>query len=161
MTGAAPTGGATPTSPVKLRAAERRIESLRLRKRGLTYSQIGEKLGVSSRTAYGDVKTELEKIRKVCSEEAELVREIELQRLDELWRVANTAALKGDLKAIDRCLRIQERRAKLLGLDAVESVTVEHSGEIKIDDARASLLARLKALVPDPTPEGDHVRTEN
>jgi len=103
----------------------------------------------------------LEKIRKVCSEEAELVREIELQRLDELWRVANTAALKGDLKAIDRCLRIQERRAKLLGLDAVESVTVEHSGEIKIDDARASLLARLKALVPDPTPEGDHVRTEN
>jgi predicted DNA-binding protein (UPF0251 family) len=119
-----------PGNPIKLKAAERRIKSLRLRQRGLTYAQIGETLGVSSKTAYRDVKKELEKIQKTCAEEAELVREIELRRLDELWSVANVAALNGDLKAIDRCLRIQERRAKLLGLDAAESVAVRHSGEI-------------------------------
>jgi predicted DNA-binding protein (UPF0251 family) len=119
-----------PGNPIKLKAAERRIKSLRLRQRGLTYAQIGETLGVSSKTAYRDVKKELEKIQKTCAEEAELVREIELRRLDELWSVANVVALNGDLKAIDRCLRIQERRAKLLGLDAAESVAVRHSGEI-------------------------------
>lgn len=130
MTKKAPSGAASPISVAKLRAAERRVKALKLRQRGLPYPQIAEALGVSTRTAYRDVRKELEKIQETCAEEAELVREIELRRLDELWSVANTAALNGDIKAIDRCLRIQERRAKLLGLDAAEPMVVKHTGVI-------------------------------
>ncbi len=144
-----PSSVVSPTTPDKLKAAERRVESLRLRQRGLTYSQIANELGVSRKTAYRDVKKELEKIQKTCSEEAELVREIELRRLDELWSVANTAALNGDLKAIDRCLRIQERRAKLLGLDAAEPVTIEHSGTMSVQIDIEKEVKKLAHLLPD------------
>jgi hypothetical protein len=37
----------------------------------------------------------------------------------------------GSETAIDRCLRIMERRSKLLGLDAAEKV--EHSGDLVIN----------------------------
>ena len=79
---------------------------------------------MSSRTAHRDVKKHLDEIAQTCTEEAEEVRCIELQRLDGLWKVAHDKALKGDLPAIDRCLRIQERRAKLLGLDAPQRAEI-------------------------------------
>ena len=59
------------------------------------------------------------------------VRDLELRRLDELCLSAYRAISDGnDLAGIDRCLRIMERRAKLLGLDAAEKV--EHSGDLVI-----------------------------
>jgi hypothetical protein len=56
------------------------------------------------------------------------VRDLELQRLDALYLKAWEAVEEGDLPSIDRCLRIMERRAKLLGLDAAEKI--EHSGTL-------------------------------
>jgi DNA-binding CsgD family transcriptional regulator len=128
--GVAPNGATSPTTSAKLTAAERRVESLQLRKKGFSYFEIGEKLDVSGRTVRRDVQKYLEIIAQTCTETAEEVREIELQRLDGLWTVAHDKAIKGDLPAIDRCLRIQERRAKLLGLDAVQRV--EHSGSVGV-----------------------------
>lgn len=46
------------------------------------------------------------------------VQQMELQRLDKLWSVAYEQAEAGDLQAVDRCLKIMERRSSLLGLDA-------------------------------------------
>ena len=137
MRGAAPSGAVSPTAPAKLTAAERRVESLRLRKNGLSYPAIGAELQVSGRTARRDVQKYLEIIAKTCTEEAEEVRCIELQRLDGLWKVAHDKALKGDLPAIDRCLRIQERRAKLLGLDAPQRAEI------------TGLQTEVKIYVPD------------
>lgn len=45
------------------------------------------------------------------------LRTLEAQRLDRLFLVVWRQALAGDLAAVDRALRIQDRRAKLLGLD--------------------------------------------
>jgi len=60
------------------------------------------------------------------------VRDLELQRLDDLYLIAYRAIIDGyDLAGIDRCLRIMERRSKLLGLDAAEKV--EHSGDLVIN----------------------------
>jgi predicted DNA-binding protein (UPF0251 family) len=118
------------STPAKLTAAERRVESLRLRKKGFSYFEIGRRLGVSSRTAHRDVKKHLDEIAQTCTEEAEEVRCIELQRLDELYVIAWSKIKAGSETAIDRCLRIQERRAKLLGLDA--AMRVEHSGAVGV-----------------------------
>jgi hypothetical protein len=46
----------------------------------------------------------------------------ELDRLDAMLRACWSKAIGGDMKAVDRVLKISERRSKLLGLDAPERV---------------------------------------
>ena len=46
------------------------------------------------------------------------MRTLELERLDKLWFAMYRQATQGNQGAVDRCIRIMERRAKLLGLDA-------------------------------------------
>ena len=123
--------------------AERDAEAARLRARSLTYREIGEQLGLTVASAYEAVQRAL---RDTLTEPAADVRELELRRLDEMW-AAVLAVLERDhltvshgkvitidgeplkddgpvLSAVDRLLKIQERRAKLLGLDSAEKVTV-------------------------------------
>jgi hypothetical protein len=73
--------------------------------------------GWDERYAYKDVMRELEKYRNGMKEDVETIRDIEVQRLDALFLVSFGQAREGNLQAIDRCLRIMERRANLLGLD--------------------------------------------
>jgi len=50
-------------------------------------------------------------------EPVEQLRRMELQRLDAMQVRVYQAAIKGNCSAIDRVLKIQKRRARLLGLD--------------------------------------------
>jgi len=119
------------TASDKLETAQRRAFVLQLRKAGVTYPNIAraaiEKFGVDrlprgwdERYAYKDVKRELDKIRVEISESASNVLALELQRLDALLKAlwAEAARKNPDHSAVDRVLKIMERRAKLLGLDA-------------------------------------------
>jgi len=121
-------GAAAKSSVRRIRTTEKTLKALELRKRGLNYTQIGEKLGCARGTACRYVLSELENLADKCREEAVHVRDLELQRLDALYLKAWEAVEGGDLAGIDRCLRIMERRAKLLGLDAAEKI--EHSGVV-------------------------------
>jgi hypothetical protein len=121
-------GAAAKSSVRRIRTTEKTLRALELRKRGLNYTQISKKLGCARSTACRYVLSELENLADKCREEAVHVRDIELQRLDALYLKAWEAVEGGDLPAIDRCLRIMERRAKLLGLDAAEKI--EHSGVV-------------------------------
>jgi len=123
-------GTAAKTSVRRIKTTEKTLKALDLRKKGFSYTQIGTKLGCARQTACRYVLSELENLADQCREEAGQVRDLELQRLDELYLVAWKAIADGSETAIDRCLRIMERRAKLLGLDAAEKV--EHSGDITI-----------------------------
>jgi hypothetical protein len=126
-------GAAAKSSVRRIRTTEKTLKALELRKRGMNYSQIGEKLGCSRSTACRYVLSELENLADKCREEAVHVRDLELQRLDALYLKAWEAVEGGDLPAIDRCLRIMERRAKLLGLDAAQKVDVQGLMEIHFD----------------------------
>ena len=121
-------GAAAKSSVRRIRTTEKTLRALELRKRGLNYTQIGKKLGCHRSTACRYVLSELENLAEKCREEAVHVRDLELQRLDALYLKAWEAVDEGDLAGIDRCLRIMERRAKLLGLDAAEKI--EHSGVV-------------------------------
>jgi hypothetical protein len=128
---------------IKRPAAEivvRRNEALKLRLEGKTYLEIGEILGVSNKTAWFDVDAALNENLKVERINLRNIRDLEVRRLDKLlqsiWRSATEGAIvlnaekqpiklsdgtylkKIDLGAVDRVLKISERRAKLLGLDA-------------------------------------------
>lgn len=131
-------------------SAERDAEAARLRGRGLSYRAIAAELGVDVHTAHDAVDRAL---RAIVQEPAEQVRKLELDRLDRLYEAAISVLerehvtvsqgkiiYKGDapllddgpvLQAIDRLLRIQERRAKLLGLDAATKTEV--SGGVKYE----------------------------
>lgn len=127
-------GAAAKSSVRRIRTTEKTLEALELRKRGLNYTQIGEKLGCNRSTACRYVLSELENLADKCREEAVHVRDLELQRLDDLYLIAYRAIIRGnDLAGIDRCLRIMERRAKLLGIDAAAKVDVQGLVDIHFD----------------------------
>jgi hypothetical protein len=64
-------------------------------------------------------------------EQAEEVRRLELLRLDEMAQAIwpQTVSANPDLFAVDRLLRIMERRARLLGLDAPAKQDITSKGE--------------------------------
>lgn len=99
-------------------AAERRVKALELRKAGASYRQIGRTLGVSEKTAHGDVHRALAHLAQLETETATALRTLELARLDALYTGHFSRAVAGDDKAARICIAIQERRARLLGLDA-------------------------------------------
>ncbi|MDD3072034.1 MAG: hypothetical protein PHX88_12665 [Methanoculleus horonobensis] len=124
-------GRNSPTAQRRIEAKERSLKALELRKKGYRYEAIAKKLGYTSRgTAHKAVMRELELLAQECQEEAAKVRDLELQRLDDLFLAAWKAIAGGSESAIDRALRVSESRRKLLGLDAAEKH--EHSGDITI-----------------------------
>lgn len=118
---------------------ERAAKSLNLREGGATYEQIGRSTGVSTKRAYEDVQDALKEITR---EPAEAVLDMELRRLDSLWRTAYIQAKEGSLKAIQSSLQIMDRRARLLGLDT--PTAVQDNG---VTEAREAYAEMFKAGV--------------
>jgi hypothetical protein len=110
------------TRPDNIAAQEKCLDALGLRKAGLSYAAIGKEIGVCRQRAYQLVVEAMDAMRAECAEEAEAVRVIELERLDALWVGNYPAAVSGDSSAINSALKIMERRARLLGLDAPTKV---------------------------------------
>ena len=115
---------------------------MQLRKAGVGYADIGTALGISTAGAYKSVMRALELLAEKTNENAEHVRDIELQRLDAMLKALWPRVLSGDEKAIDRVLRIMDRRARYLGLDAPERRDVTSGGE-KLHDL-ADIIAALR-----------------
>lgn len=104
------------TGSKAIQALERSMKALELRKAGATYENIAQMLGYSSKsTAFSAVNRLMQTAKREGSKEA---FEIELRRLDDLFMTLWPLARQGEMPAIDRCLRIMERRAKMLGIDA-------------------------------------------
>lgn len=100
----------------RLQAIALAVQALELRKTGETFDAIAARLGYKTRqAAYTAVDRAL---KRVLQEPTDEVRKIEAERLDALLLAMWTPAQQGDQGAIDRVLRIMERRARLLGIDA-------------------------------------------
>lgn len=146
--------------------AERDAEACRLRLRGLGFGEIAKQLGYSDQAhAYQGYRRAMDAIIR---EPAEQVREAELLRLDALWTHALAIAerfhvavsngrvvytgngpVKDDmpaLQAIDRLLKIQDRRARYLGLDAPTKTEVRHVDAV---DAEIEQLVQRLAHMAD------------
>lgn len=107
--------------------AERRARALQLRAAGMHYQAIASELGYRTRGAAAqDVTRALKDRQGLLDTQTALFATLELERLDSLERAVQTvmrqASAAGEpslvLRAADRLLRIAERRAALLGLDA-------------------------------------------
>lgn len=140
----------TATITCKAAATAQRCVDLRLA--GKSFPAIAAEVGCSTSTAHKAVSDWLERTRKDTAQDAVAVLTLEIERLDTMLAALWPAATAGDCQAVDRCLRIMERRAKLLGLDApdrhrLEAAKVDMGGEpMPVDQARELLAQRLQAL---------------
>jgi hypothetical protein len=98
-------------------SAERQRLAIEMRRAGKTYAAIGEALGVTDGRAAQLVSAALEETRKEIAEGAEKLRAMEVERIEEIAAGIYDAAKAGDLRAIDRWVKLRERYARLLGLD--------------------------------------------
>jgi hypothetical protein len=92
-------------------------QALELRKAGLTFREIGRRMGFSEQRAHALVTEELARLNADRAEAAEAVTRLEIERLDALFEAVYPKAVKGHMGAVDRCLAIMARRAKMLGID--------------------------------------------
>lgn len=113
----------------KQRITLRALKAYDLRITGMSYRNIGSELNVSHQTAFTDVLAVMEEIREETRKEARHYRDLDLKRLDELQGAAWPKAIEGNQQAILNVMRIMERRAKLLGIDAPIKVDIE--GQIR------------------------------
>ena len=149
-----------------LKGAERDREACRLRARRCTYQQISDQLG------YGGHQNAQRAVRRALAavprDAAEELIQLELDQLDmmtaavlEVLEANHYVVSQGRLihlhedappltddapvlTAVDRLLKIQERRAKLLGLDQPTKATITHAAADV--DAAVAELAREMAL---------------
>jgi len=98
------------------------------------------------------------------SEPAEAVRDLELQRLDHLQEAAWSKATDGDLRAIDTCLRVMERRSRMLGLDspARKSIDIQFSSEELESEVQnlVKLLEDASSVAPQVAPLDEDANEE-
>ena len=116
------------SQPRVITTTERRTFTLELRKAGVSYRNIVEAAiehfgrenlpkSYDERYACQDVMRWIKQARDDMREDAEDILQLQLQRLDDLMFALWDRAITGDLKAIDRVLKVMERRAKIIGLD--------------------------------------------
>lgn len=118
MTRKKPSHNGRKTSPEVVEAKVRAAQALKLRMEGKTFEAIAEELGYAGKQgAYDAVRRSLAEITREPAEE--LIR-LDLERLDAMWGVHYLNAQGGDVQALAACLKLMERRARLLGLDAPE-----------------------------------------
>lgn len=120
--------------------AERRAEALQHRRRGLSYREVADVMGISVGRAHQLVAEALE---HVIVGEVEELRALESSRLDAAQEAIWPKVLKGNINAIDSFLRLSARRARLLGLDAPLAISMDLRAEYEAELNRlAGLLAR-------------------
>lgn len=100
------------------KAHENKYQAFQLRKKGLTFREIGQELGVNKATAIRYCDAVLAELTKNGIADAERARVEMLARLDDGMKAFWDAAMKGDHKSMTTVLQIMDRQAKLLGLDA-------------------------------------------
>jgi hypothetical protein len=102
--------------PAAVKSRQQRRQAVELRKGGATYAEIGEALGVKTTRAWYIVMAAMDELGTITREGAAQVKQMELERLNSmhmsLW------PQRKNPRVADTLLRIQERRARLLGLDA-------------------------------------------
>lgn len=120
-------------------AALSQTEALRLRQQGFTFEQIATRLGYSDRS--GAYRAVMVALKETTTEPNAEMRSLELSDLASLQDALWPSAIGGDQGAVDRVLKIMERRAKILGLDAAPKLP---TGEL--DELIQAELERIAGL---------------
>jgi hypothetical protein len=148
------------SSASSIARAERDRDWIELRRQGLIESEIASRYDVRQQTVS---KAILKYVRNLPALAADDLRRLEAERLDALSAALAPAIAKGDPRSIEAAVRISERRAKLLGLDAPNThrITGPGDGPVQIMNLLAhvplvdvEMLKRIQELDPIQKPAG-------
>lgn len=140
--------GGRPKSADDDRIALRRAEALKLRVSGKTFQEIADTLDIGLATAHLDVRSAMAEYGREAEEDLRAERGLELRRLERAFDLVESV-LSGDgdelkLKALDRLMKVQDQRAKLLGLYAPERKEVDAKvAAVSLDELDALKAAAL------------------
>lgn len=133
------------------RTREREARVLELRNAGFPWKAIAQEVGYAGPgPTYKAWQRALARIPRQQAEEARRQQE---ERLDTMLRSLWPAVLRGDQMAIHRALKVEERRARLLGLDAPTRITGVLTSEL--DEEIRGLMEAFEA----DASRGVHIET--
>lgn len=135
----------TKTSPRKASSMHKQMQCLELRRAGKTYHEIQAATGISKTTAQRLVVQGMEDARAQILASADDLKTEEISRLDAMLAGLWPDARKGHLGAVDRVLKVMERRSKYLGLDAPARNSLEGGPE---GSAPVSTVAAVTVYMP-------------
>lgn len=131
-------------------------DCVRLRRTGWSVEHIAKVVQVPIEKVEDFIK---DHIATYNPETAEQLRTLEGQRLDRLQRAVWARAMEGDLKAVDRVLRIINTRCELFGINkpVTQNVNItgkiEHKKSLKLEALTMEELDKLDAILAKTAPE--------
>ena len=161
----------------KIELALRRNAVLTLRLQGGDWREIAETLRDTLQTdtpvpgvtpkyshvlAYQDALAEMQRLTAENKALAQYELDLQLEQLLKLWaKFYPMATERGDYLAFDRCMTIQERRAKLMNLDAPQKIALtdptgrkEYGAGLTADERVAILRELFSGAPADQASEG-------
>jgi hypothetical protein len=136
-------------SPTSVTVEANRLRALQLRESGAKYRDIARALNCSVGRAHQLVQEGLAELHDEVTDTASNVRTLELNRLDQMWFDLRSRDPKqlSEPRFIEAQLKIMERRARLLGLDAPVAIGGPDGGPIPLAlDARAAFIAKIDEM---------------
>ena len=101
-------------------------KAVEYRKVGLSYREIGEKLGVGLKAARQMVSEEVGKLEEMSKDEPLVARRMQLERINRMRLGLMSKAAKGDPQAISTILKCDEHENKLLRVHENEDPQKEY-----------------------------------
>lgn len=99
------------------------------RKAMMTFREMAQDLGITEAQARAHTAAALRELQDSVTSSAELERRLMVEQIDDMIRAVRPDTVETDgkapvLDAIDRMLKLMDRKAKLLGLDQAEPVDI-------------------------------------
>ena len=129
---------------------DKEVQIVELRKEAYVWREIATLVGMSTAGVYKAYNRAMVRTLRPATEE---LREMELERLDALQVTYWQPAVQGNLRAADFILKVIDKRAKLLGLDApvkVQAEVVTYDGtDLDREVERYARLIESGAIITD------------
>ena len=142
---------------------ESEMQTIKLRREGYTIAEIAERLGTCEKTVFNRLKSAMDRVRAEITIDAQMHREMELDKLErlesKLYRAADATFDNEEIcKLSAQIVRISESRRKLLGIDAPQRV--EHSGPLFTVSEASPLTKAWPDATNEATLHEDQVQVE-
>lgn len=135
------------------RISKRQEQVITLRVGGATVRAIAKQLGISVGLAHSDLATVMQETVDKTKAQADIERGVSLERIEKAIALCMNLIDSGDASATDKLTRLEDRRAKLLGLDAPTKVEAQVAA-VTLDELDA------RRAVADENTDGDHPGTD-
>ena len=139
------------------------MQTIKLRREGYTIAEIAERLGTCEKTVFNRLKSAMDRVREEIKIDAQMHREMELDKLErlesKLYRAADATFDNEEICRLSaQIVRISESRRKLLGIDAPQRV--EHSGPLFTVSEASPLTKAWPDATNETTLHEDQVQVE-